>query len=345
MDKNLKNKKKQKTKIYKKLKSKSKSYKQKIKTKKINSKKYNDKYKKYSKKYSKKYRGGANHVPVLNENENENEIKLEPKLALFFDNDIKNFRGLEDCPNIILVKVNDNNKKSKEIIYNNVIVEVEDLAKKDNIDIYTNYISNENLLKYDGESGITTEQLNILSELFVENEDYDLITDIILDFDRTFTKCEGLYRFPNLLTIAKLLYSSKPSSPEITDEENEQIFINLLMGGIERTQAMKNFLEICIDLKKTITILTNNCLPVIFQNLFPDIISIILNVSLNSDLNIDIVSTKKIDRMTKDCFKFKSKGDIINENICTEYDVSIINKLKDDLETNILDLNILEFHN
>jgi hypothetical protein len=331
MNKKIKSKKIHKTKLSKKLKSKSKSYK-KIYNKKIsNRKKYN------KKNYSKKiYRGGANTVP---KSQPPTEKRKANKIALFFDNEIKNFVGLENCLNVIQIKVKDNNKDedkcNKGFYYDNIMEQVKEIEKFDTVEpnTYTNYINcnSRELLWFDGVSGITTEQLNSLCRLFESNKDFDKITDIILDFDRTFTLTEGLFALPNILAIAKHLYKNK--SPEITYEEHANNFVNLIMGGKIRREAMKNFLNICKTQNKKITILTNNVTPLINPEQFPSIINLILGENYNKNF-IRIISTKD-----KDGYLIATKSEMILDNIYNP-EIDAID-LKITLKENIEDLDIL----
>jgi hypothetical protein len=340
MNKKIKSKKIHKTKLSKKLKSKSKSYK-KISNRKISNKKISNR-KKYNKKnYSKKiYRGGANVVPEAEaEAKSTAENSKVDRIAMFFDNDKVNFedkeRGLDlkkICPNVIKIKVEDN-KQHKIFKYDIIIEQLKKLESEDEVvkNTYTNYIiDGSSLLWFDGVSGITTEQLNSLSGLFKSGELFE-ITDIILDFDRTFTLTEGLFSLPNILKITEYLY--KPRFSEITDEEHEQNFINLIMGGKRRVEAMKNFLNICNDNNKKITILTNNASPLKHPKHFPKIINFVLGKDESEKLFIDIITTKN-----KDGLSITSKPKIISDMFCNSIDTK---DLIAELRKNIPDLNIL----
>jgi hypothetical protein len=298
MNKKIKSKKIHKINLSKKLKSKSKSYK-KVSNRKISNRKISNR-KNYSKKI---YRGGANAVPEAETKSTPVNSKVD-RIAMFFDNKASNLEGLDDCPNVIKIKVYDNGSDLSD--YSKIEEGIVKLQIEDNVadpdekghregmiihkGKYINYMINDRnkSLFYDELSGIKTKELNLLYNVFLTNSLFDKITDIIIDFDRTFTKCEGIRSTVNILEAAKdffrmSLFDKSFYIQELTNQkldENllEHHFLNLLMGGIKRRQAMKDFLNICIEKGKTILILTSNPLPNNYPMLFPDVVRLVLDL-------------------------------------------------------------------
>lgn len=198
---------------------------------------------------------------------------------------------------------------------------------------YQNYINNEEYIIYDEKSGITVEQLKQLNS-FVTN-DTNKITDIIFDFDRTFTMVEGIYRDNTLLETAQYLNTKKEN-----DNINVNNFLDLIMGGNARRLAMKQLLETCLTQNINIKILTNNDLPNLVPTLMPNVINLILDSTvLNSttiNSNIAIISTRSKERnpTNKDlpktkATKFKKLNDL---KICKAADPKTLAEVKRNLK-------------
>ena len=362
MNKKIKSKKIHKTKLSKKLKSKSKSYK-----KVSNRKNYN------KKNHSKKiYRGGSNAVLEAEAKSTPVNSKVD-RIAMFFDNKASNLEGLDDCTNVIKIKVYDNGSDrsdyleiKKGILKLQIEDNVADPDEPENRGKYINYMisDREGSLFYDELSGIPTKELNLLSKLFEKNPLFDKITDIIIDFDRTFTRCEGIRRTENILEAAqeffrktlfvKSYYIQELTNQKLDDNLLEHHFLNLLMGGIKRRQAMKDFLEICIKKGKKILILTSNPLPHKKPMLFPDVIRLVLDLpkptpkptkelylEMMKSLNIEIhtiVDSKGDYEKTTDGKEMQKSDEIKKRNLCNSINTD---DLKEELRKTIPDLNIL----
>lgn len=262
--------------------------------KKSQNKKFLKKKYKNSRKYINRFIGGAL----------EPQPVFKKRIALFFDNEESNFSKLNIhkqnytiCPNVINIKVMDNERTSRSnpklsefLIYDKVIADVNKIMGND---IYNKFISKDpnKILYFDALSGIPTDQLISLTEFI--NTQYPLfITDIILDFDRTFTLCEGLFSSDKLSGIVNIMLNKNINAPEDINETKD--FLDLLMGGIARRYAMKQLLLKCIEKYIKITILTNNKLPNKNPTLFPEIISLVMYDKSNENVSlIDIISTVK----------------------------------------------------
>ena len=300
------------------------------KLKKQNSYKKSCKHKSYKNKsiknYNKKYNsinGGAANSPI------------STKCALFFDNYADNLKFVNvSCPNVICtnvikIKVEDSSD-SYEPTRVIVLDKIKHICTEDKID-YKVYIKEGQYIKYDEKSGIKTkelEQLNTFFKTYTYNffKDTRSISDIIFDFDRTFTMVEGIYGNTKLFDIAKSF-----NKEETDDNKNVQNYLNLIMGGIERRQAMKQLLETCLEKKIIITILTNNDLPNLYKDLIPDVIRLILELK-SVETKINIISTCSLERNRLNLQlpkKQVSKFNKLNElQICKDTDINTITDVK-----------------
>ena len=311
-----------------------------IKTKKSQSKKSQSKIfqkkRSHRQKSINRFHGGAFQVPLV---QVPVQGQSRDKYALFFDNDEKNFvKKNIFCPNIINIKVNDNVFNTYD--YNIVLEEVNKILPPDPLDTtkYTKFIINNPnfLIHFDGKSGIPTDNLNRLFTFFNENPNSVLITDIILDFDRTFTMCEGLFRTDYLSGQSKLLtlkhdkdtsniqVNEAVTTPQDNDPETMNLLI-LIMGGLDRIKAMKTLLEIWLRKNIMITILTNNDLPLSKPHLIPDIIRLVLDIPNLNGLNIQIFSThqtlgKNHSVNLRKQFKYET---LKNKGLCNNFDSHI----------------------
>lgn len=235
--------------------------------------------------------------------------KDKPKVALFFDNDAKNFdKGTTICNNVLNLKIRDNDN----FTYSQILDDLYKIAiTEEEYNDYEKFIDED--FKFDGTSGISTIRLNLLANFL--NTIKNPITDIILDFDRTFTMTEGcLFATTTLLENVKS-YLENDESISYNYEKESQNFLNLIMGGIARREAMKNLLSICIKQNIKITILTNNPLPLNAPTLIPDILRLILGKDNIDDVSmIDIISTNRPN-------KIKSKNPEKSISQVTKYEV------------------------
>ena len=285
-----------------------------------------------------RFNGGAFQSPLM-----QAPVQGKNKCALFFDNETKNFERLYiKCPNVINIKVADNINNVFE--YNDILPAVNVILPQDPLDPtkYTKFISSDpnKLIYFDRMSGIPTDNLNRLSNFFNVNSNSDFITDIILDFDRTFTMCEGLFATNYLSGQLKYLdpsYTGTSIDANIIPQDSDPETMNLLtliMGGLERIQAMKNLLELWLSKNIMITILTNNTSPLKTPHLIPDIIRLVLERPNLDGLNIQIFSThqtlaKNPPANLRKQFKYETLND---KGICNNFDAHI-NAIKQDLKT------------
>ena len=335
----------------------------------------------------------------------------QPRLALFFDNELYNFTNncikdntqstpqnnsqkklkLTDniqtssvltvniqIPSVINIKVD--GKEGKDLLKNfaDIITDITNLEFTDtnfSINNYINYTkfipkndpTYKRLITYDSTSGIKTKVLTELTQ-FIDR--YNSITDMILDFDRTFTLIEGLYR-ANLYNNVNYILNGNLIPNQVVDTDI-QCFINLIMGGVERRNSMRLFLLKCIEKNIKITILTNNPVVLEVPALIPELISLILAYNdepciLNgiitipdiiTDINkFEIITTISIrdivNKTSGDITKTQtqvSKYEIIKSkdlyetflnNVSASQRVTDINNIKTTLTTSITSLSII----
>ena len=281
-------------------------------------------------------------------------------------------------PSVINIKVD--GKEGKDLLKNfaDIITDITNLEFTDtnfSINNYINYTkfipkndpTYKRLITYDSTSGIKTKVLTELTQ-FIDR--YNSITDMILDFDRTFTLIEGLYR-ANLYNNVNYILNGNLIPNQVVDTDI-QCFINLIMGGVERRNSMRLFLLKCIEKNIKITILTNNPVVLEVPALIPELISLILAYNdepciLNgiitipdiiTDINkFEIITTISIrdivNKTSGDITKTQtqvSKYEIIKSkdlyetflnNVSASQRVTDINNIKTTLTTSITSLSII----
>jgi hypothetical protein len=301
------------SKIYKIKKNKKSIKKKSLKKKSLKKKSINKKYKK-SKKNINRFNGGST----------ESQFQFDNKrIALFFDNEKNNFNKSKIiCPNVINIKVNDNSIHNPLLFRHDTILSDVNTIFKSDVN-YSKFINQDGdkLIFFDKDSGIPTLHLEKILEIVNQET---TITDIILDFDRTFTMVEGLFASVKLSGNAKLVLNKKQTDPDNDAETN--LFLNLIMGGEDRKTAMKNLLLKCIEKNIKITILTNNDLPLRKPELIPDVIKLVLEINDVSMIDIITTKSKSLPQVSK--YKRINEKTICNQNTLKESIDVIIKQLE-----------------
>ena len=255
----------------------------------------------------------------------------QQKLALFFDNESKNFTNSIDllqnkCHNIIPILINGITNHSdlvqKPVVEANIINFFQPNILVDTQETLDNYlkIGLQWPILFDNTSGITIAQLTNLITLFNDATFSDNFSHIVIDFDRTFTMVEGLAHIPNIQTFITAL---KYPDPQPTPLE----FVTFMMGGITRKDLIVQFISLLQNQGKQIIILTNNRAPISTPFLIPDFLN---TIGLK---DIDIISTHSHPGLKKygvmDTYK----------NMCQTFgDQAILDTIKDNLISNGIDI-------
>ena len=170
-------------------------------------------------------------------------------IGIFVDNSEFNFENSELYPNIIPIQLYETENEDEVIgekhLCNYINLLINEESKKD-----IKYIKNLNCLKkcklfmedaIDYNSGMTISHIKNIIKLIKESNEYN-VKFIVLDFDRTITKVEGLHYYKNL------------KRENLSDLD----IIKYYLGGINRIHALHNLFNFLHSKNIDLFILTNN---------------------------------------------------------------------------------------
>ena len=172
---------------------------------------------------------------------NKEEDK-ELEFVVFYDNEAYNLEGQIKYPGLLCVKVYGTDNEENMDLVKNREEYLKNIKKQDNNSYILGKLDNNSYLEgdmVDNLSGINIKQINILIRLIKNNK--VRIRAVIFDFDRTFTKIEGLYDVNKLLQ-------------ELTPE----IITKYYLGGSKRVNKLYELFDVMHEYKVDFYILTNN---------------------------------------------------------------------------------------
>lgn len=170
-------------------------------------------------------------------------------IGIFVDNSEYNFENSELYPNIIPIQLYET-ENEEDVMGDAHLSKYINLLIKEESKTDLKYIKNLNTLKkcplfkedtIDYNSGMTISHMKNISKLINESDEYN-VKFVVLDFDRTITKIEGLHYYKYL------------KKENLTDLD----IIKYYLGGINRIHALHNFFNLLHSKKIDLFILTNN---------------------------------------------------------------------------------------
>ena len=170
---------------------------------------------------------------------------VPPPIAVFFDNDAANFRGFENFPRVLTVKVPETSHHAPDVPFDEFLGPL-GLAGN----TYYELLTESKFLgdKYDSASGVTRELLDDVYDAWVQPN--PSIKYFIFDWDRTLTQFEGIVMRPSEF------YRNYPLGG--TDDCSYEDMLIYLFGGRERLDKMREWIEFLQGEGIEIIILTNN---------------------------------------------------------------------------------------
>jgi hypothetical protein len=170
---------------------------------------------------------------------------VPPPIAVFFDNDAANFRGFENFPRVLTVKIPETSHDAPNVPFDTF---VGPLGLEGNT--YYQLLTESKFLgdAYDSASGVTREILNDVYDAWVESN--PSIKYFIFDWDRTLTQFEGI------VLRASKFYRDHPLGG--TDDCSYEDMLIYLFGGGARLGKMREWIGFLQGEGIEIIILTNN---------------------------------------------------------------------------------------